>query len=141
LRFKPERPLQRNSVYQAQIGSDAASATGVSLLEGLSLTFNTISDLTVSQTSPPDEAVDIAIDATFTVIFNRPVVPLLIAEEQANLPDPLSISPAVSGQGEWVNTSVYVFRPSAVLQGQTTYTVRVMADTINQVNPVGAALA
>ncbi|MFZ0548040.1 MAG: Ig-like domain-containing protein, partial [Candidatus Promineifilaceae bacterium] len=141
LQFKPDRPLERNSVYQAQISSEAASAEGLTLLEGLNLTFNTITDLTVSQVSPASGAGDVAIDATITIIFNKPVVPLLIAEEQTDLPNPLTISPPVDGEGEWVNTSVFVFRPSTALQGKTTYTVSVLADAINEVNPTGATLA
>ena len=141
LHFKPEQPLQKNAAYQVQIGREAASAAGLNLLEGLTLTFNTTSDLTISQISPPDQASGVAVDAAITVIFNRPVVPLLIAEEQADLPNPLSITPETAGQGEWVNTSVYVFRPSTALQGKTTYTVRVEADVINEINPTGATLA
>ncbi|MCI0396839.1 MAG: Ig-like domain-containing protein [Chloroflexi bacterium] len=141
LRFKPDRPLQANAVYHAEIEASAASTAGESLLEGLNLTFNTISDLAVSQTSPADEASDVAIDSTITVIFNRPVVPLLIAEEQVDLPNPLAVTPAIEGQGEWVNTSVYVFRPAAVLQGKTTYTVRVLADVVNEASASGSSLA
>jgi hypothetical protein len=141
LHFKPDRPFQTNTLYQAEIGASAASMAGESLLEGLNLTFNTLSDLAVSQTSPPEGTRDVAVDTTITVIFNRPVVPLLIAEEQANLPNPLTLTPAVDGQGEWVNTSVYLFRPSTALPGNQDFTVQVQSDVINEVSASGAMLA
>ncbi|MGB8982108.1 MAG: Ig-like domain-containing protein, partial [Anaerolineales bacterium] len=59
------------------------------------------------------------------VIFNHPVVPLRVREEQSDLPQPLAFSPEVAGQGEWVNSSVYVFQPEQPLLSGTHYTVRV----------------
>ena len=141
LRFKPDTPLHTNTVYHAEIGSTATSTRGESLLEGLTLTFNTISDLAVSQTSPADGTTGVTVNSSITVIFNRPVVPLLISEEQADLPNPLAITPEIAGQGEWVNTSVYIFRPAAALPGKTTFTVRVLAEVVNEINPNGSTLA
>lgn len=141
LRFEPGRPLQTNAVYRALIGPGAASTAGESVLEGLNLTFNTTGDLTVSQTSPAHGARNVAVASAITAIFNRPVVPLLMAGEQAALPNPLAIVPAVAGQGEWLNTSVYVFRPAAALQGKTTYTVQVLADVVNEASAGGSTLA
>jgi len=60
------------------------------------------------------------------VIFNRPVVPLVTAEEMETLPDPLVFAPALEGEGEWINTSIYIFHPVR-LEGGTTYTVTVPA--------------
>jgi uncharacterized protein YfaS (alpha-2-macroglobulin family) len=141
LRFKPDRTLKPNSSYQAALSDTAVSATGAPLLEGLTLTFNTIGDLAVSQTSPAPDAEEVAIDSAITVIFNRPVVPLMIAEEQADLPSPLVVKPAINGQGEWINTSVYVFRPDEALIGRQTYTVHVQADVVNELSASGAVMA
>jgi alpha-2-macroglobulin len=141
LQFRPDKPLQMNAVYRALVGPEAASSAGLTLAEGMSLTFNTTGDVTVSQTSPANGARDVAVNATLTVVFNRPVVPLLTASEQARLPGPLQITPAVAGQGEWVNTSVYVFRPATALQGKTRYTVDVLANVVNEAGPDGSSLA
>lgn len=141
LRFKPDALLETNAVYQAEIGSEATSASGETVLEGLTLTFNTISDLAVSQISPDDGTTGVTVNSSITVIFNRPVVPLLISGEQADLPNPLQLTPDVVGEGEWVNTSVYIFRPAAALPGQTTFTVQVLAEVINGINPNGSPLA
>jgi alpha-2-macroglobulin len=140
LRFKPDRPLATNAVYQAQIGAGASSATGQSLLEGLSLAFNTLSDLAVSQVSPAEGAAEVPIDSTIAVIFNRPVVALTVGGAGDNEPI-LTIEPPVNGHWEWVNTSVHLFRPAGVLQGQTEYTVRVAAEAVNALSAGGATLA
>jgi hypothetical protein len=47
--------------------------------------------------------------------------------DQANLPNPITIEPAVQGQGEWLNTSIYVFRADPAFDAGTTYTVKVQA--------------
>ena len=39
----------------------------------------------------------------------------------------MELSPQVAGQGQWVNSSVYVFQPDPTLVGGTRYTVRVGA--------------
>ena len=62
-----------------------------------------------------------------TVIFNRPVVPLGITEEAANLPNPLVITPEIPGKGEWVSTSVFAFHPETTFEGNQKYTARVTA--------------
>lgn len=81
--------------------------------------------LEVSQVLPANDATGIETDADITVIFNRPVVPLGIAEDADTLPQPLTFSPAVEGQGEWLNTSIYVFHADPALAGGTEYTVTV----------------
>ncbi|MEW5873093.1 MAG: Ig-like domain-containing protein [Chloroflexota bacterium] len=125
--FKPEAALQPGSSYQASLSVDAVSAEGVALVEPLTFQFNTAGELQISQVSPVDGSTEIANDAVITVIFTRPVAPLVIAEEQDKLPNPISIEPQVEGTGEWINTSVYAFRPKIAFQGATTYTVTVAA--------------
>ena len=83
--------------------------------------------LEVSSIIPADGVEGVAADATLTVAFNRPVVPLGSTEDLQNLPNPLSIEPAVEGKGEWLNTSIYTFEPSEQLLGGATYTVTVKA--------------
>ena len=81
--------------------------------------------LQVAQVLPADDSSGVDADLVITVIFNRPVVPLGVAEAADTLPQPLAFAPAVQGKGEWLNTSIYVFRPDPALQGGTTYTVTV----------------
>ncbi|MFN8527596.1 MAG: Ig-like domain-containing protein [Anaerolineae bacterium] len=81
--------------------------------------------LQVAQVLPADGSQGVASDALIVVIFNRPVVPLLISEETGNLPNPLTFDPAITGSGEWVNTSIYQFRAEPGLAGGQTYRVTV----------------
>jgi uncharacterized protein YfaS (alpha-2-macroglobulin family) len=127
LRFQADRPLDMGSAYRAVLGSGAASAEGAAIGEPLEFVFNTVGELQVSQTFPADGAIQVANDAVITAIFNRPVVPLVIAEERDTLINPLRITPTVSGHGEWVSTSVYAFRPDAALRGGDSYTVTIRA--------------
>jgi uncharacterized protein YfaS (alpha-2-macroglobulin family) len=127
LLFKPNAALLSGDLYSASLDVQAASAQGVTLQEPYDFQFVTTGELQVSQVFPMDGAKDVASDAVITVIFNRPVVPLVIAEERTDLPDPLTISPETSGKGEWVNTSVYAFRPDKNLKGGVKYSVTVKA--------------
>ncbi len=86
------------------------------------------SGLKVAQVLPADNGTGIEPDATITVIFNLPVVPLMVAEDAGTLPQPLTFTPAVQGKGEWLNTSIYVFHPNPALQGGTKYSVTVSGD-------------
>lgn len=127
LRFVPAQPWQSGGRYWVSLNTQALSAQGVGLVEPVDFRFQTMGPLQVSQVFPPDGSSGVASDAAITVIFNRPVVPLLIAEEQANLPTPIQIEPAVAGEGQWVSTSVYAFRPTTGLASATTYRVTVKA--------------
>ena len=127
LRFAPSEPYQRGTTYTLQLGAGLRGQDGIGLLEPLTLTFQTVGFLGVSDVLPSDGSRGIETDAVITVIFNRPVVPLVTAEEQASLPSPITLEPAVAGRGEWLNSSIYLFRPQTALSGGTTYTVTVKA--------------
>jgi len=125
LLFKPNQPMRGGATYRVRLSTGATSAKGLEMQNLLSFEFVTVGELEVSQVFPADGAQDISSDSVITVIFNRPVVPLVITEEQTNFPQPLEISPKLAGKGEWVNTSVYIFRPEPALKTDSTYQVRV----------------
>lgn len=127
LEFKPANRLESGSLYFASLGNQATSAQGAALVEAYNFQFLTTGELQVAQVFPADGAQDISSNAVITVIFNRPVVPLGIVEEAANLPNPLRLSPQVAGKGEWVSTSVYAFRPETTLKGDQEYTATIQA--------------
>lgn len=127
LQFSPSTPLTSGGVYVARLNNNAVSAQGVPVRDAVELRFTAVGELQVNQVFPTDGTQEVAADTAITAIFNRPVVPLVIAEEQANLPSPLSIDPPVTGEGEWVNTSVYVFRPATALAGSTPYHMTISA--------------
>jgi uncharacterized protein YfaS (alpha-2-macroglobulin family) len=101
-------PVTTNAAFQAQ-----APTTDV---------------LAVTDVLPKPDSSGIEPTALITVIFNRPVVALTTTEAMAALPAPITLSPAVNGSGEWLNTSIYVFRPDPALDGGLTYTVTVNPD-------------
>jgi alpha-2-macroglobulin len=127
LRFSPASPLETGAVYLASLSTTAASQAGLRLREPLSIQFNTVGSLQVSQVFPAPDSKEVTNEAVVTVIFNRPVAPLVVTSDQSGLPHPLTITPEVQGRGEWINTSVYAFRPSQPLHGATTYSVAVSA--------------
>ena len=81
--------------------------------------------LRVTEVLPADASVNIAADSVITVVFNRPVVPLSTSLDMDTLPHPLVIEPAIAGTSEWINTSIYVYRPAAVLPPNQTYRVTI----------------
>ena len=90
----------------------------------------TTEPLAVISTVPADKTVDIAVDRLSTrlvIQFNHPVVPLVSVAGQSALPQPLRVTPAIPGSGEWLNTSTYAFSPSQDLAVATSYTVTVAA--------------
>jgi uncharacterized protein YfaS (alpha-2-macroglobulin family) len=125
--FTPDKPLSPSTEYVAVINSTAAALDGIALREPIELEFTTIDQLAVAQVFPADESFQIDLDSTITVIFNHPIVPLRIEEEQADLPQPLKFTPPIKGTGEWLNSSVYVFQPEENLLSGVNYHARVKA--------------
>lgn len=121
----PAGEWTRDSEFELVLDSTATSAEGASLADAYRLDLKTVGFLLVSTVLPSPEQTDVGGDTLITVIFNRPVVPLVSLEEQAQLPSPIEITPATEGSGEWLNTSIYVFRPSIGLRGGTDYEVTV----------------
>ena len=123
--FTPAESLEVGQAYNVRIADTASSVNGMSLEEPVELAFQAAGPLRVVQTVPDNEARSVQTDAIITVIFDKPVVPLVSSGEQAGLPQPLTFDPAVEGTGEWTSTSIYRFIPDPPLAGATTYTVSV----------------
>lgn len=127
LEFTPASTLEPGTRYVITLSTAATSLEGVKIVEPAAFEYATSGVLEVSQVFPSDDTRDVATDAVITVIFNRPVVPLTVAEEQQDLPQPLRITPATAGNGEWINTSIYAFQSDRPLVGDTDYTVSIEA--------------
>ena len=125
--FAPEKGWQRESVYRVVVAATARSKAGVPLRDDVSFRFTTTGYLEVTQVQPAPDATDVSTKGTITVMFNRPVVPMVAVGEMENLPDPLVIDPPTEGKGEWLNTSIYVWRPKDGFNPSTTYHVTVKA--------------
>jgi uncharacterized protein YfaS (alpha-2-macroglobulin family) len=122
LRFDPVEPLPRDTAFVVGLDDRVRAADGGVLAEPLNLRFRTQGWLGVAQTIPADGTADIATDATITVLFDRPIVPLTVLANQARLPQPLRFEPPIAGTTEWLNTSALLFRPSAPLASGMDYT-------------------
>ncbi|MCB0250730.1 MAG: Ig-like domain-containing protein, partial [Anaerolineae bacterium] len=128
LTFQPNADaLARGESYRVTVSQDAQSSGGKTLAAPVDLHFSTVGFLQVTSTQPGDGNEEVAVDAPITVVFNRPVVPLTSVAGQAGLPQPLKISPATDGTGEWLNTSIYMFHPAQPLAGGADYRVTVPA--------------
>ena len=133
LTFAPAEPLQRKTAYRVTLAESAKTVAGLPLQQPVSFRFTTTGMLEVTNTQPADGADQVSTENTITVAFNRPVVPLVGTGEQASLPQPLVITPTLTGKGEWINTSVYrTFTPERGLAASTAYSVTIpagLADT------------
>ncbi len=118
-------PPTRGESYELRIGTTAKASTGTPLEDSYRLTFDVVGNLKVSQVIPAPDTAQVQAASTITVVFNRPVVPLVNTADQAGLPQPLTFSPDVKGHGEWVNTSIYIFHPDQPLPGGTNFTATV----------------
>jgi len=125
--FQPDKQLQPASAYKATFTTSAIGLDGKSPADELQLKLMTAEALVVGQIFPTADAENVDMTTNITVIFNKPIVPVTIEEEQESLPQPLIFSPDIAGKGNWVNASVYVFEPEKALLSGTRYTVRVEA--------------
>lgn len=140
LHFKPVQPLIPGTLYQVTLSEKAVSKGGAALNIPYTFRFSTLTPLQISQVFPAQNTTEVEANTRVTVMFNRPVVALGIAEDQKKLVQPLHITPEVSGQGEWINTSVYVFQPDQPLKTNTKYTVTVKASLQDSTGIPAAAL-
>ncbi len=127
LRFRPAETLPRDTVFDVILTQNASAATGELLREPYTFRFATAGYLEVAQVIPDPDTTDVETNATITVMFNRPVVPLTTLAQMENLPDPVTFDPPINGRGEWLNTSIYVFTPEQPLAGGVTYRATVSA--------------
>jgi uncharacterized protein YfaS (alpha-2-macroglobulin family) len=126
--FTPKGQWQRATRYRVKLEPTAKSAEGLPLKEEVEFTFATVGYLEVAQVIPEPNARDIPPDTPVTIMFNRPVVPLqLVSAPVADMPVPVVFDPPVEGTGEWVNTSIYVFRPRTGFVPGKTYRATVPA--------------
>jgi hypothetical protein len=125
LTFTPNTAFDRANTYVVLLDTKIRAADGAQLLQEIQYQVDTVGFVQISETFPSPDSEGIELDITLTIIFNRPIVPLTLLEERDTLPSPITISPSVAGQGEWLNTSIYVFKPDENLQAAAYYTVTV----------------
>jgi alpha-2-macroglobulin len=126
-RFTPGARLMADAEYRGTFSTSASDANGKTLPAEIRIKFHTLTPLAVGEAMPADGTAEVDPNTSITVVFNRPVVPVMVTEDQASLPQPLEFSPQVSGHGQWANSSVYIFQPDRYLDSGTGYTARIAA--------------
>lgn len=123
--FTPSAVPEQGIVYTVRVDGAAMAENGMSLGNAIEATFATATPLLVTSTQPSDGSAEVNTTSQLLIVFNRPVVALSGVDDQADLPNPLTLEPAVAGEGRWLSTSIYGFQPETAFAGATTYTARV----------------
>lgn len=128
LAFAPLDQYQRNTSYSFAFTPPLQAKDGAPLLDPYRVTYLSAGYLAVAEVFPQPESKSVPVDSAITIVFDRPVVPLLASVSEDELPHPLVLSPATSGSGEWINSAVYVFTPAEPLDSVAEYTVAIAPD-------------
>ncbi|MEM8856885.1 MAG: Ig-like domain-containing protein [Chloroflexota bacterium] len=124
--FTPSNQLERLQQYDVQLADTAMGQNGKTLREPVKFQVQTIGALEVSSIIPADTTFDVPTDGAITILFNRPVVPLVATQDQESLPFPIELEPPTPGKGEWISTSIFRFVPDEGFAGATNYRVMVV---------------
>jgi len=140
LSFTPRDPLVRGQGYRVALAATARNAAGTPLAEGVYFDFHAVGFLQVREVQPAPNTRGLDPNTVVTVVFNRPVVPLTYLDDLGSLPQPLTITPTTRGEGAWLSTSIYTFRPTGGFLPATQYTATVAAgleDSLGGLLPAG----
>jgi hypothetical protein len=134
--FQPEFPgLLRGHEYTVNVPARPEAG----LPQAFSTSFRTAGVLEVANVIPAPDDVEVPEGVQVLVQFTRSVVPLTVLSEQPE-GEVLRFEPALTGAGEWLNTSLYRFVPAeGALEPNTTYRVTVPRELTNQPDGVLAA--
>jgi hypothetical protein len=127
--FTPDTPLTPATQINLGFDTQAESVNGLPLIEPISLVFHAVGYLNLAQMVPEHGAEEVDPSKPIVASFNRPVVAL--GADPDTLPAAFSLDPAVSGQGQWLNTSTYMFTPQTPLAGGVEYLVIIEDDLIS----------
>ena len=138
LTFTPDSAYLPGTSLIINIATTAQSSKGMALLQPIELAFTTSGYLNLVQSLPTDGATDVNPTSAIVANFNQPVVAL--GADPASLPEGFALEPSAEGQGEWINTSTYIFLPEPGLAGGATYRVNTNPDlTSTGGSPLGSA--
>src|SRR6266498_2046699 len=121
LLFTPIQPYQPNTTLKFLIANSIQSANGFGMAYPIDLQFTVADYLRATNLLPKADATDVNVDAAIAVSFNQPVVAL--GADSSAQPPAFSVQPSVSGRGQWINTSTYIFYPEPSMAGGMEYTV------------------
>ncbi len=119
--FKPDTDFPPSTIFTIELGTSTLAANGLSMLEPVRLNYQTAPSFQAIQVLPEPGTVEADPGSAIVVTFDQPVVPL--GADPATLPPAFNVEPAITGEGEWVNTSTYIYYPDPPLFGGMTYDV------------------
>ncbi|MCX6025115.1 MAG: Ig-like domain-containing protein [Chloroflexi bacterium] len=125
LEYSPAPEWPRDTTVRLRLSPTARAQSGARLAEEVRLAWLTTGYPRVGEVWPPSGSMQVRADSVITVTFDRPAV---AQEGMAGAPSPLSLSPAVEGEGAWQNAGTYSFTPCVPLRGATAYEITVRAD-------------
>ena len=123
--YKPNEPFSIAQKYAVKLGSFNLSSFFIPKLKTHTFVFETLGHPVVLLASPQTEAPEA--NNPITVMFDRPMIPLTTLDEKERQLPAFTITPEIKGEGRWLGTTAYQFRPSEPLKNATTYTYRVPA--------------
>ncbi len=134
LKVSIDQNLEPNTNLILNLDTTAMAANGLTLPVETKLGYFTPDWLKPITLLPSPNGIEIDPESAIVVAFNQSIVTL--GDTRADLPPALTISPAVAGKGEWINTSTYQFLPDPGLAGGITYQVAI-SSTLTSLAGVG----
>ncbi len=129
--LQPLQKLEIGKTYVILVDGRALAKEGTPLGTDVEFKFTVTAAPVVAAQIPPANSAHVPSDASITLVFDRPVVPLTQVQGSAadkRLSDwPVTIMPAIKGRWRWLGTTTASFVPDAPLTIATKYTVNVPA--------------
>jgi uncharacterized protein YfaS (alpha-2-macroglobulin family) len=126
LTLTPKTSLEPGSALTVSLNTSARSAQGLALPQPLNLTYRVAGYLQLAESLPKPDAGEVDPSSAVVAAFNRPVVPL--GADPTSLPAAFTLDPPAQGNGQWLNTSTYIFYPDPALEGGKAYHVTIASD-------------
>ena len=120
VKFSPAKDWLPDNEIIFTVSESVKAENGLLMQGDASFSYKSINYLEPIQTLPETGVMNASPSSSISVSFNQPVVAL--GAEDHDLPA-FRLSPEVSGKGEWINTSTYIFTPEVSLKGGVSYTV------------------
>jgi len=139
LTFEPDTAFPPGINLTVELDTTALAANGLALQDPVRLSYQTAPQFQAMQMLPGPGTVEADPGSAIVVMFDQPVVPL--GADPNTLPAAFSVDPVVTGAGEWVNTSTYIFYPDPALYGGLMYEVTLNRELRNTAGAPFAGLA
>ena len=136
LTYIPSESFTPGTRISFSLETTAAASNGLMLTDPIELNFYTPDWLKASTLLPLPGSIEIDPSSAIVVTYNQPVVSLG-SDDQALVPG-FILTPSVSGEGTWINTSTFQFTPSSGLAGGVTYRADLSPDLMST---AGASIA